>query len=232
MTVSVRALAVSFGKRSMTQSRAARIGRSPTRNATAEPAAFFSDDSPFFPNGDLSGFTAATEMERARWEILDAENLRLHYARTSRQWVERLRARADEARALVGERIYRTWLLYLTCSAVAFEAGSIGLYQVPARKHGDRTGGAAPTTREDLYARSRPCGFPMAPHHRRRPAPFPRSPSIHHPPAPHDALESYRRSRSSRARWPSGVERARVPLRVKRDRIGMCDRSRLEWAYA
>jgi len=105
-----------------------------------------------FPNGDLSGFTeTVTEMERARWEILDAENLRLHYARTCRQWVERLRARADEARALVGERIYRTWLLYLTCSAVAFEAGSIGLYQVLARKHGDRTGGAAPTTREDLY---------------------------------------------------------------------------------
>jgi cyclopropane-fatty-acyl-phospholipid synthase len=106
-----------------------------------------------FPNGDLSGFTeTVTEMERARWEVQDAENLRLHYARTCRQWVERLRARADEARALVGERIYRTWLLYLTCSAVAFEAGSIGLYQVLLRKQGDRTGGPAPRTREDLYA--------------------------------------------------------------------------------
>jgi cyclopropane-fatty-acyl-phospholipid synthase len=30
------------------------------------------------------------------------------------------RERADEARALAGERTYRTWLLYLTCSAVAF----------------------------------------------------------------------------------------------------------------
>jgi cyclopropane-fatty-acyl-phospholipid synthase len=73
----------------------------------------------------------------------------------ARHWVERLQARAAEARALVGERIYRTWLLYLTCSAVAFEQGSIGLYQVLLRKHGDRTGGRAPRTREDLYALDR-----------------------------------------------------------------------------
>ncbi len=88
-----------------------------------------------FPNGDLSGLTETlTEMERARWEVLDVENLRLHYARTCRHWAERLQARADEARAIVGERIYRTWLLYLTCSSVAFAGGSIGLYQVLMRK--------------------------------------------------------------------------------------------------
>jgi cyclopropane-fatty-acyl-phospholipid synthase len=91
-------------------------------------------------------------MERARWEIIDVEGLRLHYARTCRHWVERLTARADEARALVGERTYRTWLLYLTCSVVAFETGSIGLYQTLVRKHGDATGGVAPRTREDIYS--------------------------------------------------------------------------------
>ena len=105
-----------------------------------------------FPNGDLAGLTETlTEMERARFEILDVECLRLHYARTCRQWVERLRAHADEARRLVGERVYRTWLLYLTSSAVAFEASSIGLYQVLLQKHGDRAGGDAPRTREGLY---------------------------------------------------------------------------------
>ena len=105
-----------------------------------------------FPNGDLAGLTETlTEMERARWEILDVEGLRLHYARTCRHWVERLEARADEARALVGERIYRTWRLYLTCSSAAFEGSSIGLYQVLMRKQRDRTGGTAPRTREDLY---------------------------------------------------------------------------------
>jgi cyclopropane-fatty-acyl-phospholipid synthase len=109
-----------------------------------------------FPNGELTSLTETlTGMERAGWEILDVEGLRLHYARTCRQWVERLRARADEARALVGERIYRTWLLYLTCSAVSFETGAIGLYQVLLRKHGDPTRGAAPRTREGLYSEDR-----------------------------------------------------------------------------
>jgi len=106
-----------------------------------------------FPNGDLSGVTETlTEMERAGWELLDVENLRLHYARTCRQWAERLQGHAGEARAIVGERIYRTWLLYLTCSSVAFEAGSIGLYQVLMQKQWDRTRGSRPGTREDIYA--------------------------------------------------------------------------------
>ena len=105
-----------------------------------------------FPNGDIAGLTETlTEMEAARWEILDVEALRLHYARTCRQWVERLQAHAAQARAIAGERVYRTWRLYLTCSAVAFETGSIGLHQVLLRKHGDRTGALAPATREPIY---------------------------------------------------------------------------------
>jgi len=107
-----------------------------------------------FPNGDLAGLSETlTEIERAGWEIMDVEGLRLHYARTCRQWVERLCARADEARALAGERTYRTWRLYLTCSAVAFEGGSLGLYQVLMRKHRDPRVGHAPRTREPLYER-------------------------------------------------------------------------------
>jgi cyclopropane-fatty-acyl-phospholipid synthase len=107
-----------------------------------------------FPNGDLASLSETlTEMERAGWEIMDVEGLRLHYARTCRQWVERLCARADEARALAGERTYRTWRLYMTCSAVAFEGGSLGLYQVLMRKHRDPRVGHAPRTREPLYER-------------------------------------------------------------------------------
>jgi cyclopropane-fatty-acyl-phospholipid synthase len=115
-----------------------------------------------FPNGDLAGLTETlVEMERSRFEILDVEGLRLHYARTCRHWVERLHAHADEARAIVGERTYRTWVLYLTCSVVAFETSSIGLYQVLLQKHGDRTRGDAPGTREAIYTVGGP---DMAPH--------------------------------------------------------------------
>ncbi|MFI5373657.1 MAG: class I SAM-dependent methyltransferase [Candidatus Rokuibacteriota bacterium] len=106
-----------------------------------------------FPNGDLSGVTQTlTEMERAGWELLDLENLRLHYARTCRHWAERLKARADEAREIVGEQVYRTWLLYLTCSSAAFTNGSIGLYQVLMQKQWDQTRGPDPTIREGIYA--------------------------------------------------------------------------------
>src|SRR5439155_11876000 len=94
-----------------------------------------------------------TAIERAGFEIVAVEGLRVHYARSCRQWVERLRERADEARAVAGERTYRTWLLYLTCSVGAFEDGSIGLYQVLSRKHGDPAVGRAPRTREHLYER-------------------------------------------------------------------------------
>ena len=105
-----------------------------------------------FPKGDHSGVTKTlTEMERAGWELLDLENLRKHYARTCRHWAERLKARADEARAIVGEQIYRTWLLYLTCSSVAFTSGSIGLYQIVMQKQWDRATGDQPTTRGGIY---------------------------------------------------------------------------------
>ena len=57
-----------------------------------------------FPNGDLAGLTETlTEMERARLEILDVESLRLHYARTCRQWVERLHQQLDDVPGVVVE---------------------------------------------------------------------------------------------------------------------------------
>jgi hypothetical protein len=52
----------------------------------------------------------------------------------------------------VGEQIYRTWRLYLTCSSVAFRGGSIGLWQMLLRKQWDTAIPSAPTTREDIYS--------------------------------------------------------------------------------
>src|SRR4029453_13415616 len=53
---------------------------------------------PLFPNGDLAGLSETlTEIERAGFEIVDVDGLRLHYARTCRHWVERLREGGGEA---------------------------------------------------------------------------------------------------------------------------------------
>ncbi|MEW6271898.1 MAG: cyclopropane-fatty-acyl-phospholipid synthase family protein [Thermodesulfobacteriota bacterium] len=105
-----------------------------------------------FPNGELDQVShIASVMEDARFEVVDVESLRSHYARTCMHWAERLRANEDAAIRLVGERRYRTWLLYLTSSSIGFEQASIGLHQILGAKlePGMR---AVPTTREAIYA--------------------------------------------------------------------------------
>lgn len=105
-----------------------------------------------FPRGELQAVSRFLgEVERARLTVLDVEGLGDHYARTTRQWVERLQARADEARALVGERAYRTWLAYLASASVAFAQRSIGLYQTLAAKPAAAAAATPPGTRAAWY---------------------------------------------------------------------------------
>jgi cyclopropane-fatty-acyl-phospholipid synthase len=107
-----------------------------------------------FPNGQMDDVSHILDvLERASFEILDVESLRAHYARTTQQWVERLQANAERARALVGERTYRTWIAYLASSAVGFTSGTLGLYQVVAARPDPAQREAVPATREDIYAR-------------------------------------------------------------------------------
>lgn len=84
-----------------------------------------------FPGAELAsvGETIAAA-ERAGFEALDVENLRPHYARTCRAWVERLQQHADRCISLVGSRVYRTWLLYLAATGVSFEEGWTEVHQV------------------------------------------------------------------------------------------------------
>jgi cyclopropane-fatty-acyl-phospholipid synthase len=104
-----------------------------------------------FPNGELDYVSHIGEvMEEQSLEIVDVENLRAHYMRTCRQWAERLRASEATAIELVGERKYRTWLLYLTSASVGFEQASIGLYQILALRR-DPAAMPIPMTREPIY---------------------------------------------------------------------------------
>jgi cyclopropane-fatty-acyl-phospholipid synthase len=89
-------------------------------------------------------------MERAQFEIADVEALRPHYALTLRHWVRRLEQHHCSALQFVNEATYRVWRLYMAASAVHFEAGDIGIYQILAAK---RAAGALPLplTRRHLY---------------------------------------------------------------------------------
>jgi cyclopropane-fatty-acyl-phospholipid synthase len=113
-----------------------------------------------FPDGELDRVSAIQAgMERADFEIQDVENLRQHYARTLRHWVQRLESRHELAMRHVSEATYRVWRLYMAASAIEFEAGGTGIYQILA----SRRPGAhpypqpVPLTRGDLYEPSKPC---------------------------------------------------------------------------
>jgi cyclopropane-fatty-acyl-phospholipid synthase len=92
-------------------------------------------DKHVFPGGELVHVTRAIEgLSRAGLELLDAENLRPHYARTLWAWSDNLEQRLDEARALTSEATVRAYRLYLAGSAMSFERGWLSLYQLLAAK--------------------------------------------------------------------------------------------------
>lgn len=106
-----------------------------------------------FPGGELMHVSHVIEqMARQGLETWDAECLRPHYARTLWHWVDRLEASKDAARAMVGEKALRVWLIYMAGSAHAFTRGWISIYQllgVKARRDGSQP---LPPTRAHLYA--------------------------------------------------------------------------------
>jgi cyclopropane-fatty-acyl-phospholipid synthase len=107
-----------------------------------------------FPDGELDCVSnIQLGMERARFEILDVEAMRPHYAMTLRHWVARLEANRDAALSEVGETTYRVWRLYMAACALEFEAGGTGVYQILAATRDDGTW-PVPLTRGDLYSGS------------------------------------------------------------------------------
>lgn len=104
-----------------------------------------------FPGGELDCVSnIQLGMERAGFEIHDVEALRPHYALTLRHWVQRLEARRDDALREVDEPTYRVWRLYMAASALEFEAGGTGIYQILASRR-DAGRWPVPLTRRDLY---------------------------------------------------------------------------------
>jgi cyclopropane-fatty-acyl-phospholipid synthase len=105
-----------------------------------------------FPGGELTHASVVIEgLAREGLELIDAEALREHYAKTLWQWCDRLEASADAARAEVGDEKYRIWRIYLAGSAHAFDRGWLSLFQLLAGK--PLTDGRLPhpLTRDYMY---------------------------------------------------------------------------------
>jgi len=105
-----------------------------------------------FPGGEIPHLSKEIDlMAREHLECVDIECLRPHYAKTLWHWVERLDARRDEARALVGEKKYRIWRTYMAGYALAFQRGWVSVYQVLAGRPLANGALATPLTREHVY---------------------------------------------------------------------------------
>jgi cyclopropane-fatty-acyl-phospholipid synthase len=106
-----------------------------------------------FPGGALAHVSRVIEgLARQGLEVVDAEALREHYAKTLWHWVERLEAHADAARAEVGEKKYRIWRIYMAGSAHAFDRGWLSLWQLLAGKPLADGRLPHPLTRDYMYA--------------------------------------------------------------------------------
>ncbi len=68
--------------------------------------------------------------EPHRLSVLDVENIRLHYARTLEQWLERFDHHASDVEKTYDHAFVRAWRLYLAGSIAAFTTGSLQLFQV------------------------------------------------------------------------------------------------------
>lgn len=105
--------------------------------------AYVFPDGELIPTGDV-----VIRLERNGFEVRDVHGLREHYARTLRSWVANLTASWGRAVELAGESRARVWKLYMTGSALSFDAGRIGIHQVLAVRPEDDGQSGMPTVRQ------------------------------------------------------------------------------------
>jgi cyclopropane-fatty-acyl-phospholipid synthase len=105
-----------------------------------------------FPGGQLAHVSRVIQgLAADGLELIDAEALREHYARTLWHWTDRLEANAEAARREVGEERFRVWRIYLAGSAHAFDRGWLSIYQLLAGKPLADGRLPHPATREYMY---------------------------------------------------------------------------------
>jgi cyclopropane-fatty-acyl-phospholipid synthase len=123
------------------------ITRTDNRHPGIERAGFINRY--VFPDGEITGAgTVIAAMQDQGLEVRHVEDLREHYAMTTRDWSRNLSAHWVEAVAEVGIGTAKVWGLYLAGSRLSFERNSIQLHQVLGVRvgpHGDAQMSLRPT---------------------------------------------------------------------------------------
>ena len=84
-----------------------------------------------FPGGYIPALSETlAASEKYRLIASDVETLRLHYAKTLREWYANCEANKAAIIAMMDERFYRMWTFYLAGATAAFESGGMCNYQI------------------------------------------------------------------------------------------------------
>jgi cyclopropane-fatty-acyl-phospholipid synthase len=84
-----------------------------------------------FPGGYIPALSETiASSEKVKLIHSDIENLRIHYAKTLREWYVRVRQIKDAVIAQYDEKFYRMWIFYLSGATAAFESGGMCNYQI------------------------------------------------------------------------------------------------------
>lgn len=90
----------------------------------------------------------AAIFEPHRMSVIDVENLRLHYARTCSDWLNRYQKVEVKVAELYDQNFVRAWRLYLTGSIAGFSHGTMQLYQLVFAPRGNND---VPWSRRAFY---------------------------------------------------------------------------------
>jgi cyclopropane-fatty-acyl-phospholipid synthase len=102
-----------------------------------------------FPGGYIPSLGEMSAIfEPSAFSILDVENLRLHYARTCRDWLSNFESVRSTVSDMYDEEFVRAWRLYLAGSSAGFHTGTLQLYQVLFAPPGNNS---VPWTRKYQY---------------------------------------------------------------------------------
>lgn len=117
-----------------------------------------------FPGGELVHVSrVARSLGGSGLELLDAENLRPHYARTLWAWSSALEGQLERARALTSDTTVRAYRLYLAGCAVSFERGWISVHQLLASLPSGQISGAPLRGARSVYPFNRRHMYPPEP---------------------------------------------------------------------
>jgi cyclopropane-fatty-acyl-phospholipid synthase len=122
-----------------------RTNPSPISNPWLEKYVF-----PGYYNPSLGEIVAPLEAAHPQLHLVDVENMRYHYALTLTHWLDRLERNAERIRAEWGEKVMRTFRLYLSGGLADFSSGAGTLVYQVLLSHGFDN--AAPLTRHGFYA--------------------------------------------------------------------------------